>query len=428
MDPPIARRTFLKHSTILGAAVAARSASFSARAADAPNNRLGVAVMGLGRGLDHIRALLQIPNVEIGWLCDVDSRRFANAMKLVEAKQARAPKTVADFRRILADKEVDALFIATPNYWHAPATILACAAGKHVYVEQPGSHNPREGEWMVAAARQNKRLVQLGTQRRSCPQVIEAIARLRAGEIGKLLFARTWYDNGRASIGLGQPAPLPAGLDWNLWQGPCPERPYQDNLVHYHWHWRWHYGGGELANNGPHALDLARWGLDVTTPSRVTCNGGRYHFSDDQETPDTINATWHFGDRGISFDGSSCLPRTHEHHAFVSFYGEKGVLALTGGGSYKIFDPNGKEISAVTGKLADLPHFENFTNAIRQGTPLNAEIEEGQKATLLCHLGNIAWRTGAVLSPNPRSGQLAAPADAAKLWSREYRPGWEPKV
>ena len=413
---------------MFGAALAARSAAFSARAADAPNNRLVVAVMGLGRGLDHIRALLQIPHVEIGWLCDVDSRRFANAMKLVETKQARAPKTVADFRRILGERELDALFIATPNFWHAPATILACEAGKHVYVEKPGSHNPREGEWMVAAARKHKRLVQLGTQRRSCPQVIEAIARLRAGEIGKLVFARTWYDNARASIGLGKPAPLPAGLDWNLWQGPCPEWPFKDNLVHYNWHWHWHYGGGELANNGPHALDLARWGLDVATPTRVTCNGGRYHFQDDQETPDTINATWHFGDRGISFDGSSCLPRTHEHHSFVSFYGEKGVLALAGGGSYKIFDPNGKEISAVNGKLADLPHFENFTNAIRQGTPLNAEIEEGQKGTLLCHLGNIAWRTGAVLSPDPRSGQPAAPAEAARLWSREYRPGWEPKV
>lgn len=386
---------------MFGAALAARSASFSARAADAPNNRLVVAVMGLGRGQDHIRALLQIPNVEIGWLCDVDSRRFANAMKLVETKQTRAPKTVADFRRILGERELDALFIATPNFWHAPATILACEAGKHVYVEKPGSHNPREGEWMVAAARKHKRLVQLGTQRRSCPQVIEAMARLRAGEIGKLFFARTWYDNARASIGLGKPAPPPAGLDWNLWQGPCPERPYKDNLVHYnwHWHWHWHYGGGELANNGPHALDLARWGLDVATPTRVTCNGGRYHFQDDQETPDTINATWHFGDRGISFDGSSCLPRTHEHHSFVSFYGEKGVLALAGGGSYKIFDPNGKEISAVNGKLSDLPHFENFTNAIRQGTPLHAEIEEGQKGTLLCHLGNMAWRTGAVLAP-----------------------------
>ena len=332
-----------------------------------------------------------------------------------------------DFRRILDDPSVDALFIATPNFWHAPATILACAAGKHVYVEKPGSHNAREGEWMVAAARKHKRVVQMGAQRRSWPGVLEGIAKLRAGVIGRVLSARCCYIASRPGIGRGQQVPVPDGLDYGLWQGPAPERPYVDNLVHYNWHWRWHWGGGELANNGVHALDVARWGLGADLPRRITGSGGRYHYDDDQETPDTGVTTFDFSSCFVSFDHSSCHPRKAEAPPFVTFYGDQGSLAQDGPG-YKIYDLKGKLIDQGTGPAGDVVHIENFLDCIRSGKKPNLEIEDGQNSTLLCHLGNIAYRTGRTIHFDASTRRISGEPEAEKLWGREYRPGWEPKV
>jgi predicted dehydrogenase len=419
------RRTFLKQTA---AASAIASMGFPAiRAADSPGERLFVGVMGLGRGLDHINALLQIANVEIAYISDVDNDRMAKAAKVVGDKQDRKPKGVKDFRRILEDNQINALFIAAPNHWHAPATILGCSAGKHVYVEKPGSHNAREGEWMVQAARKNNRIVQMGNQRRSWPGVIEAIDKLRSGAIGKVLYARTWYNNARASIGRGKQVAVPGHLDYSMWQGPAPERAYVDNLVHYNWHWRWHWGGGELANNGIHALDVARWGLGVNYPKRVTFNGGRYHFDDDQETPDTGAAVFDFGKQGAMWDDSSCNPRRQEALPFVSFYGSEGSLAQNGNG-YKIFDDKGKETGSGSGPGGEKVHIQNFLDTIRGRAKLNSEIAEGQKSTLLCHLGNIAYRTGRTLQIDQQNGHIMNDGEAEQLWGREYRPGWEPKV
>jgi predicted dehydrogenase len=429
MNSSFNRRQFIKQTGLAGVGLAALGKLGSLRGAESPNKKIRVGIMGVnGRGMSHVASYLSLPNCEVAYICDVDSRALDKAVAAVVKKQVTKPKGVTDFRRMLEDREVDAISIATPNHWHAPATILACAAGKHVYVEKPCCHNPHEGELMVEAARKHGRVVQMGNQRRSWPWVIEAINRLKSGEIGKVFFARTWYNNARGSIGVGKPAPIPAWLDYSLWQGPAPIKPFVDNLVHYKWHWRWHWGNGELGNNGIHFLDLARWGLGAEYPTRVTCGGGRYHYHDDQETPDTYVTTFDFGEKGATWDGHSCDPHGFEEkQTGVIFYGEKGSLVIAGDKG-KFIDPKNEVLSEVNGKGGDTVHFANFLDAIREDKPLNSEIAEGVKSTLLCHLGNIAWRTGRTINFDLQTRKIAGDKLAMKLWSREYRHGWEPKV
>ncbi|HWI59857.1 MAG TPA: Gfo/Idh/MocA family oxidoreductase, partial [Bacillota bacterium] len=297
MHRAITRRDFLRHSSVLTASLATLGSATVLRGADRANDKVRIGIIGCNaRGMAHIAGYLAVPNTEIAYICDVDSRAVDKGVAAVAKKQARKPQGIKDLRRMLEDPNVDAVSIATPDHWHAPATILACTAGKHVYVEKPGSHNVHESQLMVAAARQHKRVVQMGNQRRSWPWVIESIEALRAGELGNVYFARGWYTNHRASIGRGKPAPVPEWLDWSLWQGPAPEEAFRDNVVHYNWHWFWNWATGELGNNGVHSLDLARWGLGVDYPKRITCGGNRYHFKDDWQTPDTAVATFDFGD------------------------------------------------------------------------------------------------------------------------------------
>ena len=421
------RRHFLRHAAVLSGSLACLG-SFGNRVWGA-NNRIVLGVMGTnGRGSALARGFAALPEVEFAYVCDVDERAAAKGLQAVRDRQPAVPKVVKDFRRVLEDRDVDALVVAAPDHWHGPATILACAAGKHVYVEKPVSHNPREGELMVAAARRHQRVVQVGTQKRSLPQVLEAIDQVRSGAIGPVRFARGWYNATRGSIGRGKPAPVPAWLDWALWQGPATERPFRDNIVPYNWHWFWHWGTGELGNNGIHALDLCRWGLGVAYPRRVSSGGGRYHFADDQETPDTQVVTFDFGDCAISWEGRSCQRHGYEGSMFgAGFYGERGTL-VTDGAGYTIYDPQDKEIAHVSGSGGDARHLANFVESVRSGQRPNADIEEGHRSTLLCHLGNIAWRVGRTLHGDPRTGRITSDRAAQRLWSREYRRGWEPRV
>ncbi|MDX1951226.1 MAG: Gfo/Idh/MocA family oxidoreductase [Verrucomicrobiota bacterium] len=427
LSKQVSRRKFSRDATVATIGTIVYGAIKSNSLAQPASEKLRVAVMGLGRGMDLAQAALALPNTEITFLCDIDDERIARGQKILESKFSRKPKGEKDIRQVLESSEVDALFIAAPNHWHAPASIMACAAGKHVYVEKPCSHNPWEGEMMVKAARKHGRHVQMGNQRRSWPAVIEAMQRIREGAIGPVRYARCWYNNARTSIGRGRQIPVPANIDYSLWQGPAPERPYLDNLVHYNWHWRWHWGNAELGNNGIHALDLARWGLGVEYPTRVSCHGGRYHFSDDQETPDTTVASFDFGGKGATWDGSSCHPRETEKLPFITFYGDSGSLSIIGSG-YRIDDLKGKETARGNGEGGEKIHIANFFDAIRKGNPLTSEILEGHKSTLLCHLGNIAWRTHSSLEMDPKTGWILKHKEASKLWKREYRAGWEPKV
>jgi predicted dehydrogenase len=432
MSDPITRRTFLAQTSILGTGLA-WGGTRSLHAATGPNDKMRVAIIGCnGRGMNHIAGYLVLPQAEIACICDVDSRAVAKGIAAVAKKQSRKPKGVKDLRTVLEDPEIDAVSIATPDHWHTPATIMACAAGKHVYVEKPGSHDGNESELIVAAARKYKRVVQMGNQRRSWPWVQEAIQALHNGELGKLSFARAWYTNHRASIGHCKPAPVPDWLDYSLWQGPAPETAFQDNVIHYNWHWFWRWGTGEMGNNGVHSLDLARWGLGVDLPRRVTCGGGRYHYKDDWETPDIYVASFDFGDKGIAWEGQSCDPRGFEDAGFgVNFYGEKGTMTITS--SAKIYDLKNKLVREISSHQAndfsfDTVHFANFLDGIRSGKALNSEIEDGQKSTLLCHLGNIAFRTGHTVNYDAATRKIVGDPDASALWKRTYREGWEPKV
>ena len=401
----------------------------SAAAQETPAKTVVVGVMGLSRGRSLMVSFAKQPGVVVKYVCDPDQSRAESGAKLLEGEVGKAPQIANDFRRILDDAEVDVLICAAPNHWHAPATILACAAGKHVYVEKPCCQNPYEGELMVQAARKHNRAVQMGSQRRSGPGTIEAIQKLREGVIGRVYLARSWYSNLRPSIGIGKPAAVPAGLDYDLWQGPAPRVPYVDNRIPYNWHWFWHWGNGELGNNGIHTLDLCRWGLGADFPIRVTSSGGRYRYEDDQETPDTQTVCLEFeGRRQITWEGLSC--NKHDRK-FVTFYGEGGALDLDGNGTYTVFDANDKEVGkGGSPSVGDIEHIVNLLDAIRNDKPLslNAEIAEGHKSTLLCHLGNIAQRTGRTLTCDASNGHIVGDEEAMKLWRRDYEPGWEPVV
>lgn len=421
------RRTLFQKSSALGLG-AALSSLPRLRAADKAANKIKVAVVALGRGMGHVQALLALPNVEIKYLAEVDPARLEKGLKVVADKQEVSCHGVKDFRSFLDDKELDAVFIATPNFWHTPAAVMALQAGKHVYVEKPGSQNAGEAELLVMAAQKSGKLVQMGNQRRTWMK--EAIEALHGGVIGTVRYGRGFYYNSRKQTG-ALAIPAPADLDWDLWQGPVPDEPGRDlkKFAHYDWHWLWHWGNGEMGNNGIHTLDILRWGIQGEYPEKVTYNGGRYFYDDPQETPDTGNAVFDFGHAGIEWVQSSCHPRAAEKPlSEVVFYGDNGTMAA-GRDTWTIYDPKGAEVSKGKGAGGGDPaHFGNFIEAIRGNATLNSPIDEGQKSTMMCHLANMAYRSNTVVRCDPKTGKILDNAEAQKFWSRDYRKGWEIKI
>src|SRR5687768_1522500 len=443
------RRQFIKKASSCAAAVTfgAVLPGFSARSYRnilGANEKIMVACMGVNsRGLAVGTNFAAQKNAEVLHVCDVDSRAADKCIGEIEKIQQRRPLASPDFRKALEDKNLDVLIVTAPDHWHAPAAILACAAGKHVYLEKPCSHNPNEGELVVKAAATYKRVLQMGNQRRSWPNVAAAIAEVHAGIIGRPYFAKTWYTNNRLSIGKGKIVEVPSWLNYELWQGPAPRMPYKDNLIHYNWHWFWNWGTGESLNNGTHMVDLARWGLGVEYPIRVNSAGGRYRYQDDWQTPDTQVINLEFDNNSaITWEGRSCNGRSVEGSSVgVMFYGETGSLLIESGNSYKIYDlKNGlvKEVknnftvdARNTSDLAqelDALHIQNFFDGIRKGTKVHSDILGGHQSTLLVQLGNIALRSGHTLHIDPKNGHILNAQEAMKYWSREYQPGWEPKL
>jgi predicted dehydrogenase len=274
------------------------------------------------------------------------------------------------------------------------------------------------------------KLIQMGNQRRSFPTLMNGVKEVRDGIIGDVYFAKSWYTNNRKPIGVGKKIQAPSTLDFNLWQGPAPRADYKDNLVHYNWHWFWHWGTGELGNNGVHFLDIARWALNVDYPKRVTSGGGRYFFSDDWEAPDTQSATFEFGDKMILWEHRSCQPHQIDGQgSSTSFFGDKGTIVCNRNG-YKVLDKKDKVLSECDDPIdIDHDHMTNFVDSARKGRRPNADIEDGHKSTMLCHLGNIALRSGRTLNIDPKNGHILddkVTEDA--YWGREYRQDWEPSV
>jgi predicted dehydrogenase len=435
------RRKFIKKTSIATAGLTILN--FPIFGKNAPGNKVVVAVMGVnGRGSYLAKSYSQLQNVEVGYICDVEEKAIQNGLNALK-DASKKPTVVKDIRKLLEQKDFDALIIAAPDHWHAPAAIMGVQHNKHVYVEKPCGQNPYEGELLVQALKKYGKHIQMGNQRRSMPTMIEAAKMVKDGAIGNPYFAKAWYANNRKSIGIGKKIVPPSTLDFELWQGPAPRKEYQDNLVHYNWHWFWHWGTGEACNNGTHEIDCCRWCLGVDFPTKVVSTGGRYAFKDDWQTPDTQVASFEFPQgKAISWEGRSCndFPVEGSPRGFI-IYGDKGSLINVGGGDYKIVDEKNKVLKEVkpdekadptnpvnaSGNL-DLYHFDNFVKTIREETSLNAPVNEGHKSVLLCHLANIAQRTGNTLHCDPANGHILNDNAATQLWRREYEPGWEPKV
>ena len=438
------RRGFVKKAAVSAAGIGLiGSYGFSNTKRASANDNLRVAVIGTNsRGAALARGFARTGGIDVAYICDVDDYAMAKGLDAVKKSgQQSKVEGIKDFRKILDDKSLDAVVIAMPDFWHAPAAIMALQAGKHVYVEKPGSHNPREGEFVAEAARKYGRVVQMGNQRRSWPNVMEALRDLKAGIIGNPHYARTWYGANRAPIGFGKNVPVPAGLDFELWQGPAPRREYRDNLIHYNWHWFWHWGTGEILNNGTHYIDLARLGLGVDYPVKVSSHGGRYAYQDDWETPDTQMTLFDFAEnKTIFWEGKSCNRRPVEGlGAAVSFHSEKGTMVI-GNSDFIVYDNDNKEVKKFTtgretavdltgaGFDNDADHILDFANAIRTGKKPRSDFYDANKSVLLCHLGNIAHRVKRSINCDPADGKIIGDAEAMRLWGRYYEPGWEPEI
>lgn len=440
------RRKFIKTSALFGGGLMTIPHIMHARSPFSAADTIHVGVIGVNsRGNYLARTFAKLPGFQVNYICDVDSRAIDKCIKSVQENQTHKPEAIKDFRKLLGKNDIDAVVIATPDHMHAPIGILACEAGKHVYVEKPASHNPWEGELFIKASEKHNRVVQMGNQQRSSVRNIEGIQMIRQGILGEVYHADTWYSSKRKSIGNGNKTAVPNWLDWELWQGAAVREPYFDNYVHYNWHWFWKYGTGETGNNATHEIDVARWALDQSHPVEVVSQGmkGRYKNSD-WEMYDTIQVTYKYQDgKTISWDGNSRsgIPKMGTGRG-VLVYGTEGSMMLTRSG-YVLYDGDGKEIKKGTegevtgstqtanlvggGSLSE-KHIMNFGDVIRdRSIAQHASITEGSISTNMAHYANISYRVRGNVLIDPNSGRLKS-KKANKFWKGKYAEGWEPKV
>ena len=416
---------------------AAALGSSALAAAASPNDTIRIAVVGMnGRGKSHLQAFTSLPKVDLVAVCDIDDAVLAKGAKFVEEKRGKAPATYKDLRKLLEDKSIDAISIATPNHLHTLQTVWACQAGKDVYVEKPCSHDMWEAKQVVGAARKYDRIVQQGSQSRSNLALQEAVQKMKEGVIGDVYHARGLCYKWRNTIGKARPEAVPAGVDYDLWLGPAPKREFTQNRFHYKWHWHWDYGNGDLGNQGIHEIDIARWGLGVKYPTKVSAIGGKYMFDDDQETPNTLAVAYEFDEGGkkklMTFEVRHWMTN---HEADIKefdksvksntvgnlFYGSEGYLAIDGYTKYYSF--LGKEAQPGPARTDGGDHFANFLNAMRSHSrgELTAEIEEGAISTTLVHLANISYKLGRSVHFDAATYSCTGDKEANALFKCEYR-------
>jgi predicted dehydrogenase len=396
------------------------------------NDKVTLAMVGVrGRGKRLTEYFAQMPTVNLAYICDVDQNVVEPALKIVQDAKGRRPPVVEDIRRVLDDKAVDGIVIATPIHWHAPATILACEAGKDVYVEKPVSHNVREGKLMIQAARKHGRIVQVGTQARSRPVTIRFVEFVNSGKIGEPRMAKVWNCQMRSNIGRKADEPVPSGINYDLWTGPIPMLPFNRNRFHGTVNWHWHYGAGDLGNDGVHWMDVARWALRLGYPTEVSGMGRKLYFDDDQQTPDTQNLVFNYPDRVLLYEMR--LWNSYQMNSGqngIEVYGTKGKVVsqyfdeLHRYG-YRVYDDKDNLVHQELEEQRDSDnHYGNFVECIRSRQRPNADIEEGHLSAALCHLGNIATRTGRTLRFDPKTETILEDKQASAYLSREYRNHW----
>ncbi|MBL9155807.1 MAG: Gfo/Idh/MocA family oxidoreductase [Verrucomicrobiales bacterium] len=428
------RRTFLKALPV-AAATAALTQPLKNHARAAAGERLRIAMIGTGgMGMNHVRTLCQRQDVEFAWVIDADISRAQAAAKIIQESLGQAPKVGQDLRAAVDDSSVRACFMATPDHWHAPGTILAADAGKPVYVEKPCSHNLREGRLMIEAATRNGVPIQVGTQSRSTPHVREVVEKIRGGIIGEVLVAKAWNSQKRADHGKQPPSDPPAELDYEAWLGPVPAVPFKRTYHPAHWRWFYHFGAGDIGNDGVHDIDIARWGLGVEThPDRIQAMGEKLFFADDQEWPDTLYCTFGYTlpdgkKRQLIYEQRIWSPYMQEgEENGCAWYGTEGMIVGSKRSGWRIFGPKNQAVSEISANGVDLAaHHDNFIRSVRgeANAPLHAGIDTNHYSSALCHLANIAVRTGRTLSFLPPDERFKDDPEADKLLSRAYRDHW----
>jgi len=453
MSDDLKRRDFLSSGTGGIAALAAIGALTRPERVLGANNRVRVAICGLhGRGNDHLENYAKIQNVEIAALCDIDASVLSQRLSQMDKMGLPKPATYVDVRKLLEDKSIDAISIATPNHWHSLMAIWACQAGKDVYVEKPCSHNLWEGKQLVRASQRYNRIVQHGTQIRSATAAREMVQKMKDGLIGETYMARGLCYKWRDTIGRAAVQPVPAGVDYDLWTGPAPVHAFTKNRFHYNWHWNWTYGNGDLGNQGVHQVDLARWGMGLGFPNKVSAIGGHFMFDDDQETPNDLNCAFEFDlpdgkRRMITFEvrhwitnheaeiGTQSLgtpepkrstgqaklgPLAGSHNTVGNiFYGSKGYLS-TGDEdavTYVAWLGRNQDQQPPVHGGAEKAHFQNFIDCVvsRNKADLKAPIEEGHISCGLVHLANASYRLGRTLNFNPETQRVIGDEEADRL-------------